>query len=228
MVEELDRVFDGDDVDRPRLIHVADHGGKRGGLAVARRADDEDQSPLLFGEHLDGGGRAELIEGGDLQRDRPHHDGERAALAIDIHAEAPETGHGVRAVKLGQVSHTIGSTGALEHNRCGREGVFGRDLVDAEVHHPAAHARTGGLSDLEVDVARIGSHGLGEQLMQEGLGRVGALGHSGGTYNFRAPGRPLSSGRTLTSRVRNTGQGWLRGLRGGALREFLAQTRGSA
>ena len=65
-VEELDRILDGDDVERLRRVQVRDHRGERGALAVARGADDEHEPAIALGEVLRGRRRAELLEGRDV------------------------------------------------------------------------------------------------------------------------------------------------------------------
>ena len=46
-MHELDRIFDGDDVARRRAVAMTDHRGECRRLPGARRADHEDDPPLV-------------------------------------------------------------------------------------------------------------------------------------------------------------------------------------
>ena len=93
LVHELDRVFDRHDVQRAGRVQVRDHARDRRALAVARRADDEHHPVLLLDELLrHGHAAARGAPSRNVGRDEAHHDRERAALAVHVHAEPPDAG----------------------------------------------------------------------------------------------------------------------------------------
>ena len=63
-VEDLDRIFDGDDRDRAGAVDVVDDRRHRRALARARRTGDEDQSLFLVGEATDHRRQAEVLKAG--------------------------------------------------------------------------------------------------------------------------------------------------------------------
>ena len=62
-VEDLDRILDRHDVRPARAVDAIEHRRERRRLAGARRAGDEDEPALLFGERLDARRQAQLGEG---------------------------------------------------------------------------------------------------------------------------------------------------------------------
>src|SRR6476660_4668800 len=47
-MNELNRIFQSNDVNRLRLVDLIEDGGERRGLATPRRASDEDEAGFLF------------------------------------------------------------------------------------------------------------------------------------------------------------------------------------
>ena len=87
-MEELDRVFDGDDVLVPLAVDLVDHRGQRRRLARAGRAGDEHEAARLVADLLDDRRQSELLEAEDLVGDLPVDGGGGAALVEDVRAEA--------------------------------------------------------------------------------------------------------------------------------------------
>ncbi len=58
VVQELDRVFDGDHVLFALVVDLVEHGGERGGFARAGRAGDEHQTARLVAQTANDGGQA--------------------------------------------------------------------------------------------------------------------------------------------------------------------------
>src|SRR5213075_2726607 len=87
-MHELDRIFNGDDVQRARFVDQLDDRRERRRLAAARRAGDENESAanLRDAPHLIG--KTELLDGHDLRRDDAEHHACAALLAEKIHAIA--------------------------------------------------------------------------------------------------------------------------------------------
>jgi hypothetical protein len=92
-VEELDRVLDGDDVGRPVLVEVPEHGGERGRLAApvtpVTSTSPRGESAICSST----GGELQLRQRRDLDRDRAEGEAEGAALLEQVHAEAAEALH---------------------------------------------------------------------------------------------------------------------------------------
>ena len=171
-MKELDGILHRHDVEGLRAVQVADHRRDRGALSVARRADDEHQPALFLAERQARRRASELIERRDHERDGAHHDRQRAALAEDVHPEAPDAARRVGRVVLGQgielqLHRVVADDVRRQHVRIGREERLG-----AEVDDLTANARPRRLPDLQVDVARLGRNGLGQELHQVIFARV--------------------------------------------------------
>ncbi len=89
--QELDGVLDREDV--PALVGVAvvDHRRQRGRLPGTGSADDQDQPVVVGHKLLEHVGQPELLDGRDGDPDKADDHRDLAALAIDIHAKAPQT-----------------------------------------------------------------------------------------------------------------------------------------
>ena len=82
----LDGVLDGEDVAAPPAVDVVDHGRQRGGLARPGRARHQDQPRRRLDHALDDGGKAEVLQRGDLGRDHPQGQARRTPLEEDVAA----------------------------------------------------------------------------------------------------------------------------------------------
>ncbi len=129
-VEELDRVFDGDDVLVALAVDLVEHGGERRRFAGAGRAGDEDEAARAVAERRDDGRQAQRFEGLDLVRDGAEDGADRAALVEEVGAEAREAAHAegevefellLEAVLLRVGEHAVGE----------RLGVGGGERADA-------------------------------------------------------------------------------------------------
>ena len=87
-VQELDRVLDRHDVVGARAVHEVDECGERRRLARTGRARDEHEPARELREAADRLGHAELLELLDLGRDETERAADRAALLVEVHAEA--------------------------------------------------------------------------------------------------------------------------------------------
>ena len=85
----LDRVFDGDDVPRLGAIDLADQRRQRRRFAGACRSADQHQPALRLHQLRQRRRQAQLRQRRDLRRQRADRGGQRAALAVHVHAEAP-------------------------------------------------------------------------------------------------------------------------------------------
>src|SRR5437667_2353796 len=73
LVNELDRVLDGEDVALLVFVDLVDHGGERRGLARARGTGDEDDAARLIDDLREDLWCPQLFERQDLRGDRAHH-----------------------------------------------------------------------------------------------------------------------------------------------------------
>jgi hypothetical protein len=87
-VQNLNRVFDGDDVVRMRAIHVIDQAGERRAFAAAGWAGRQDQAAFHVGKIAqDLARQPERLETGDGIADHAHDNADAVALPEDIAAE---------------------------------------------------------------------------------------------------------------------------------------------
>ena len=80
LVDVLDRVLDGEDVDRAPLVDVVDHRRERRRLPGAGRAGDEHEALRQVAEVLAAPGQEQCVERRDLERDRPQRQRHDALL----------------------------------------------------------------------------------------------------------------------------------------------------
>ena len=99
-VEHLDRVLDRHDVLVRGPVDPVDHRREGRALARAGRAGDEDDPALLVGEPRHDRRQLQVVDREHPEGHDAQHDADRAALAEDVDAEAPEPLAGVREVGL--------------------------------------------------------------------------------------------------------------------------------
>jgi hypothetical protein len=66
-MDEFDRIFEADDVERARRIQVIDHRGERGGFAGAGGARDQNHALVVIAELAHDGGQTQLIHARHLK-----------------------------------------------------------------------------------------------------------------------------------------------------------------
>jgi hypothetical protein len=84
----LDRIFEGDDVDRLLFIDIIEERRERRRLAASRRTGHEDDPVLLLGHLVEGLGKVHLLEGRDPGLQLSQDDGVVPPLRENVHAEA--------------------------------------------------------------------------------------------------------------------------------------------
>jgi hypothetical protein len=91
-MDELHRVFDGDDMLLLRHVDLVEHGGEGRRFTAAGRARDEDQ-PLFALDHLfeDRFG-VEIVEGGHVDRNNTESAGDVAHRPVVVGTETPHFG----------------------------------------------------------------------------------------------------------------------------------------
>ena len=98
-MQELDRIFDREDVLGARLVDQVDDRGQRRRLARSGRTGDEHDAVLAAPRSRQAtAGRFRSASDGIFVGDDAHHDREGAALAEDVDAEARAVGQRIREV----------------------------------------------------------------------------------------------------------------------------------
>ena len=147
LVYEFDGIFDRYDMARTVVVTVTDHGGKRGRLARAGRADENDQSALCHGQILDDGREGQLFDRWNLGFDPPQH---HATVISLVEGADTETTYSCGAdckialVLLIELMPLISGHHAQNHltGLLGRECGFRNRLYSAVDLHAGRH--TGG------------------------------------------------------------------------------------
>ncbi len=168
VMQELDRILDRDDVAAARGVDVADHRRERRRLARPGSAGAEDEAARLLGEQLDSLREVEVGEVRHATGDHAEGEGDGAALAERVDAQARQPGSGMGDVEL---------AGLLEERE--PRGVPAADdrqeLLEVRLleRRPARHrkertvvAHDRRLPDLEVDVAGTGVDRVPEQRVE--------------------------------------------------------------
>src|SRR5690606_8966943 len=98
LMQELDRIFDADDVPGTVGGAVVKHGGQGGRFAGAGGTDYQDQAAVEHHQLFQNRGQPQLGDTRDLVVDVSHHHGDFATQVVDGDPEAPGVGHAHRQV----------------------------------------------------------------------------------------------------------------------------------
>ena len=90
LMNELDGIFDGDDMAWMDGIAIVDHGGQRRRFAGTGRAHDEHQSAFGHRDIFDDGREFELLDGLNLRLDVAEDESDISPLPEDVDAEPPK------------------------------------------------------------------------------------------------------------------------------------------
>ncbi len=100
LVNEFDRVFNGQDMTVMILVDVVDHPGKRRGLAGTGRAGHQHHAAGLIGNFLKNLRCVQIFQRQNLGRDRPHHRAGTTVLNESVDPETGQTGDREREIHL--------------------------------------------------------------------------------------------------------------------------------
>ncbi|MCY1454407.1 hypothetical protein D9M71_714710 [compost metagenome] len=89
-VDNFDRVFQGNDVQRPLVVELVEQRRQRAGLATAGRPTHQDQAFTALRKNLKHIRQVELIQRGDTPRDQAKGDCRAIQLAKQVQAKAPK------------------------------------------------------------------------------------------------------------------------------------------
>ena len=162
-MDELDRIFDGDDVPLPLAVDLVDHRGEGRRFSRAGGTGDENEAARLLGHLGDGTGESELIEGLDRERNLP--DDHRHAAAL-LEAVAAKAGQVLNAE--GEIELVLGLEPLLlvlgEDRVRQLEGVLGRHHVfEGGVGDLTVHPQLRPLAGDDVEIGSV----LGDHLLEE-------------------------------------------------------------
>ena len=90
-MQELDRVFQRQDVLVLCGVDVIDQRGHRARLAGPRYAGDQNHTALGECDRLEHRWKPQLLKRGDLKRNNSHYDHEARPLLQDVYAEPPNS-----------------------------------------------------------------------------------------------------------------------------------------
>ena len=168
LVEDLDRVFDGDDVLPARLVDVIDDRGEGRRLAGAGRAGDEHEPSVLVGHRLDARRHPQVLEARNVLWDDAERERDRAPLAKGIDAETRQIPTRVGAVELSGLVEGFAPRGRQlrDDGERGFEVCIGERRVVCERRELPVAAHDGKLAHLQVDVARALFHGTPKDCIQ--------------------------------------------------------------
>src|SRR5215204_5038160 len=195
-VDELDRVFDRDDVAFALAIDLVDHRGEGRRLARARGPRDQHETARLLRHLRDRGGETEIGEGADVERDLPNDHRDAAALLEAVAAEPRQVLNAEGEVEL--VLHLEALLLVLRQHRVRelqrvlrREHVFEPGVRDVTID---AKLRT--LAGRDVQVRRIALDHFLEQRAEIDVCGARAGRRSG--HGTRASGVCSCEGTTLS------------------------------
>ena len=154
MVDEFDRVFDGDYMSGAAAVADIDQRGQRGGLAGTGGADKQDQSALGHDQVNEAARQPQRFHAWDGGLDVAHYHRHLAALFENVDAETPDAGLGNRQVhfrlafKLGALLGVHDLVGNLLDAAAG-------ELGDVQRHHLTVDLAARECAGAEVEVGGI-------------------------------------------------------------------------
>ena len=133
-MDELDRVFQRDDVISLRAVDLVEHGGERGRLTRAGGTRDEDEAGFLLGDGVEDFRQAQTVQGRDDRVELAHDHRETALLAKDVHAETRLRAELVAAVATAGFEQMLDEAAVVAHDVEGDVlGLVGRERVDGRI-----------------------------------------------------------------------------------------------
>ena len=141
-VQELDRIFERDDVALAGLINVVDHRGEGRRLSAAGRSGQENQTFRNLAELLDDFRQAKLLDGQNLRRDLPKRGADSVVIPIHVHAKPRHFGNHIGEVRVARIHELVampfGEDGLYElENLLSPEHGSIRHLLHVAVDAPA-------------------------------------------------------------------------------------------
>ena len=156
-VDELDRIFERDDVESSRGVEVIDHRRERRRLAGAGRAGHEHHALMVIAELLDDRRQRELVEARDVGRDRAERRADAGLLAEDVDAKPAAIGRHIGEVEVVALVEELGLVLGEDFSQVTLE-LRVADVAELDGHQVAIHAQHGRNADGQVHVGAVLLH----------------------------------------------------------------------
>ncbi len=161
-VDNLDRVFEGDDMQSPIAVQLVEQCRQGAGLAAPGRPTNEDQAIAALRNSLKHIPKVEFIECGDMPRNQAKGGRRAMQLAKQIQPKAPQHRQFQRKVQL----ITLGPLSALAFIQHGRHALGQGSRAQGRQCHAlqlAIQAQHRYLARRQVQVGSPRIHGPGQQ-----------------------------------------------------------------
>src|SRR5207253_2705691 len=154
-VQELDGVFDGDNVVGAGGVDAVNDGCEGGGLTGTGGSGDEHQAALLFADFVDHRRKIQLFGGADFCGNDAQDHADVPALLENVHAETSEARHAVSHIQfrrflelllLAVGHHAESHRKHFFRRNAGYVGERGEQAIDAQIRV---------VSDFKVQVGRF-------------------------------------------------------------------------
>ena len=174
-VNELDRVFERDDVEAARGVQVIDHRRERGRLAGAGGAGDQHHALVVVAEFLDDGRQRQSVDARDVLRDRAKRRAEAGFLAEHVDAETPAVGRHIGEVEVVALAEVFVLVLGEDLGEITLELRIA-DVAELDRHQVAVHAQHGRHADGQVHVGAVLLHAkLQERVDASHVGGLNSL-----------------------------------------------------
>src|SRR5713226_5287345 len=154
-VQELDGVFNGDQVIGAVGIDAVDHRRQRGGFTGTGGARYQHQAALFLANLVDDGGEIQFVGGANFCWNDAQHHPDVAALLENVDAEAAQARNAIGHIQFrGFLELLLLAVG--HHAEGHRKHLFGRDARHVgERGKQAVHAQVRVIADFQVQVGRF-------------------------------------------------------------------------
>ena len=154
-VQELNGVFDGDQMVGAVGIDAVDHRRQRGGLTGPRRSGNQHQPALLFADFGDYGGEVQFFRGANLGGNDAQHHADVATLLENVDAETAQASDTVSHIQFRCFLELL-LLAVGHHAECHGEHLFRRDARHVgQRGEQAVHAQVRVIADFQVQVGRF-------------------------------------------------------------------------
>ena len=165
-VDELDRVFYGDDMTLLVLVPVVYHGREGGRFPAARRTHHQHETALVHGDILQYPGQTQVVDSLQVYLDLPEHDAHVSTLPEDIDPEPAQVG--VVEGKVHLVLFLEHLPLSLVHDARGNSlGIIAAQDTVAVGQHHAFNPEHGGYALGQIDVGSILLHHVVQEVEEK-------------------------------------------------------------
>src|SRR6266581_9730635 len=154
-VQELDGVFDSDQVVGAVGVDAVDHGRQGGGLTGTGGSGDEDQAALLFANLVDDRGEIQFFIGANFRGNDAEHHADVAALLKDVDTEAAQPRNAIGHIQFRCFFELLFLAVGHHAERHGKHFFGGDARHVGERGEQAVHAQIGVVADFQVQVGGL-------------------------------------------------------------------------